>query len=42
MEDVLEVTSKEIRLAEIAVSNNPYAGISELPEQKDQSARLLP
>ena len=42
MEDVLEVTSKEIRLAEIAVSNNPYAGISELPEQKDQSARLAP
>ena len=42
MKDVLEVTSKEIRLAEIAVSNNPYAGISELPEQKDQSARLAP
>ena len=42
MEDVLEVTSKEIRLAEIAVSNNPYVGISELPEQKDQSARLAP
>ena len=42
MKDVLEVTSKAIRLAEIAVSNNPYAGISELPEQKDQSARLAP
>ena len=42
MKDVLEVTSTEIRLAEIAVSNNPYAGISELPEQKDQSARLAP
>ena len=24
------------------MSNNSYAGISELPEQKDQSARLAP
>ena len=42
MEDVLEVRSNRIRLAEIAVTNNPYAAISELPEQKDQSARLAP
>ena len=42
LEDVLEVTSTELRLAEIAVSNNPYAGIGELPEEKEQSARLAP
>jgi len=42
LEDVLEIGSKELRLAEIAVSNNPYVGIGELPEQLGKSARLAP
>ena len=42
LEDVLEIGSTELRLAEIAVSNNPYVGIGELPEQQEQSARLAP
>ena len=42
VEDVLEIGSSELRLAEIAVSNNPYAGIGELPEVNDESARLAP
>ena len=39
---MLEIGSTELRLAEIAVSNNPYVGIGELPEQQEQSARLAP
>lgn len=42
VEDVLEITSSELRLAEIAVSNNPYAGLGDLPEQEEESARLAP
>ena len=42
VEDVLEIGTSELRLAEIAVSNNPYAGIGELPEQEEESARLAP
>ena len=42
LENVPEIGSTELRLAEIAVSNNPYVGIGELPEQQEQSARLAP
>lgn len=42
VEDILEIGSSELRLAEIAVSNNPYAGIGELPDQEEESARLAP
>jgi DNA/RNA endonuclease G (NUC1) len=42
VEDVLEIGSSELRLAEIAVSNNPYGGITELPEENNDSARLAP
>ena len=42
IDDVLEISSSGLRLAEIAVSNNPYAGIGELPEENDESARLAP
>ena len=42
IDDVLEISSSGLRLAEIAVSNNPYAGIGEPPEENDESARLAP
>ena len=42
VDDVLEITTSELRLAEVAVSNNPYAGLGELPEQVEESARLAP
>ncbi len=42
VEDVLEIGNSELRLAEIAVSNNPYVGVGEIPEQEEESARLAP
>ena len=42
IEDVLEIGSSELRLAEIAVANSPYGGAGEILEQEERSARLAP
>ena len=42
VEDVLQVGSSELRLAEIAVSNSPYGGVGEILGQEERSARLAP
>ena len=42
VDDVLEIGSSELRLAEIAVSNSPYGGVGEILEQEERTARLAP
>ena len=42
VDNVLEIGSSELRLAEIAVSNSPYGGVGEILEQEERTARLAP